>query len=154
MLKYNAAQNGHVCLPREKLAQASAQLLGASVEKIHEIIDDMLASGKLRYSLFDNVVYLYDKFAYDCECYIAEKLDLLNKVCPSVDVSDANFFIEREERKNGFTYALMQKKAIIGALESGVMLLTGGPGTGKTTIVKALIDIFNSMDTLKTHNRA
>jgi exodeoxyribonuclease V alpha subunit len=40
----------------------------------------------------------------------------------------------------------MQKKAIIGALESGVMLLTGGPGTGKTTIVKALIDIFNSMD--------
>ena len=146
VLKYNAAQNGHVCLPREKLAQASAQLLGASVERIHEIIDDMLASNKLRYSLFDNVVYLYDKFAYDCECYIAEKLDLLNRVCPSLDVSDANFFIEREERKNGFTYALMQKKAIIGALESGVMLLTGGPGTGKTTIVKALIDIFNSMD--------
>lgn len=146
VLKYNAAQNGHVCLPREKLAQASAHLLGASIEKIDEIIDDMLASGKLRYSLFDNVVYLYDRFAYDCECYIAEKLDLLNKVCPSVDVSDANFFIEREERKNGFTYALMQKKAIIGALESGVMLLTGGPGTGKTTIVKALIDIFSSMD--------
>ena len=146
VLKYNAAQNGHVCLPREKLAQASAQLLGASVERINEIIDDMLMSGKLRYSLFDNVVYLYDKFAYDCECYIAEKLDLLNRVCPSVDVSDANFFIEREERKNGFTYAFMQKKAIIGALESGVMLLTGGPGTGKTTIVKALIDIFNSMD--------
>ena len=146
VLKYNAAQNGHVCLPREKLAQASAQLLGASVERINEIIDDMLASNKLRYSLFDNVVYLYDKFAYDCECYIAEKLDLLNRVCPSVDVSDANFFIEREERKNGFTYAFMQKKAIIGALESGVMLLTGGPGTGKTTIVKALIDIFNSMD--------
>ena len=138
VLKYNAAQNGHVCLPREKLAQASAQLLGASAERINEIIDDMLASNKLRYSLFDNVVYLYDRFAYDCECYIAEKLDLLNKVCPSVDVSDANFFIEREERKNGFTYALMQKKAIIGALESGVMLLTGGPGTGKTTIVKAL----------------
>ena len=146
VLKYNAAQNGHVCLPREKLAQASAQLLGANVERINEIIDDMLTSNKLRYSLFNNVVYLYDKFAYDCECYIAEKLDLLNRVCPSVDVSDANFFIEREERKNGFTYALMQKKAIIGALESGVMLLTGGPGTGKTTIVKALIDIFNSMD--------
>ena len=146
VLKYNAAQNGHVCLPREKLAQASAQLLGASVERVNEIIDDMLISNKLRYSLFDNVVYLYDKFAYDCECYIAEKLDLLNRVCPAVDVSDANFFIEKEERKNGFTYALMQKKAIIGALESGVMLLTGGPGTGKTTIVKALIDIFNSMD--------
>ena len=146
VLKYNAAQNGHVCLPREKLAQASSQLLGAEVEKIEEVIDDMLAMKKLKYSLFDGVIYLYDKFAYECECYIAEKLDLLDKICPAVDVSDANFFIEKEERKNGFTYAYMQKKAIIGALESGVMLLTGGPGTGKTTIVKALIDIFSSMD--------
>ena len=146
VLKYNAAQNGHVCLPREKLVLASAQLLGASAEKVDEVINDMISMNKLRYSLFDGVVYLYDKYSYDCECYIAEKLDLLDKICPAVDVSEANFFIEKEERKNGFTYAVMQKKAIIGALESGVMLLTGGPGTGKTTIVKALLDIFNSMD--------
>ncbi len=146
VIRYNAAQNGHVCLPREKLIQASSHLLGANAEKINEVIDDMIATGKLKYSRFGETVYLYDKFAYECECYIAEKLDLLDKVCPAVDVSDANFFIEKEERKNGFTYALMQKKAIIGALESGVMLLTGGPGTGKTTIVKALIDIFHSMD--------
>jgi exodeoxyribonuclease V alpha subunit len=146
VLRYNAAQNGHVCLPREKLIQASAQLLGADTKKVDEVIDDMLAMGKLKYSMFDGVVYLYDKYAYECESYIAEKLDLLNKVCPAVDVSDANFFIEKEEKKNGFTYAVMQKRAIIGALESGVMLLTGGPGTGKTTIVKALLDIFKSMD--------
>ena len=146
VLKYNAAQNGHVCLPREKLVLASSQLLGADAKRVDEVIDDMLAMGKLRYSMFDGVIYLYDKFAYECESYIAEKLDLINKICPAVDVSDANYFIEREERKNGFSYAYMQKKAIIGALESGVMLLTGGPGTGKTTIVKALLDIFKSMD--------
>ena len=146
VIKYNAAQNGHVCLPREKLVQASAQLLGASAEKLDEVVNDMISMGKLKYSLFDGVIYLYDKFAYECECYIAEKLDLLNKVCPAVDVSDANYFIEKEEQKNGFKYAVMQKMAIVGALESGVMLLTGGPGTGKTTVVKALIDIFNSMD--------
>ena len=146
VLKYNAAQNGHVCLPREKLAQAASQLLGASAERIDEVIDDMLSMGKLRYSMFDGIVYLYDKIAYECESYIAEKLEFLDRVCPAVDVSDANFFIEKEERRNGFTYAYMQKKAIIGALESGVMLLTGGPGTGKTTIVKALLEIFNSMD--------
>ena len=146
VLKYNAAQNGHVCLPREKLVAASSQLLGANAERVDDVINDILSMGKLRYSMFDGVVYLYDKFAYECEAYIAEKLDLINKVCPSVDVSDSNYFIEREERKNGFTYAYMQKRAIIGVLESGVMLLTGGPGTGKTTIVKALLDIFNSMD--------
>ena len=146
VLRYNAAQNGHVCLPREKLVLASSQLLGASAQRVDEAIDDMLAMGKLRYSMFDGVIYLYDKYAYECESYIAEKLDLINKICPAVDVSDANYFIEKEERKNGFSYAYMQKKAIIGALESGVMLLTGGPGTGKTTIVKALLDIFKSMD--------
>ena len=146
IIKYNAAQNGHVCLPREKLTLASARLLGADEEKIDEVINDMISMGRLKYSLFNETVYLYDKFAYDCECYIAEKLDLLNKVCPAVSTSDANIFIENEERKNGFTYATMQKKAIISALESGVMLLTGGPGTGKTTIVKALLDIFRSME--------
>ena len=146
VIKYNAAQNGHVCLPREKLVTASSRLLGASEEKIDEVINDMISMGKLKYSLFEETVYLYDKYAYECECYIAEKLDFINKVCPAVSVQDANIFIENEERKNGFSYAVMQKKAIISALENGVMLLTGGPGTGKTTIVKALLDIFRSMD--------
>ncbi len=146
ILKHNAAQNGHVCLPREKLAAASASLLGANEESIQMAIDDMIALRRLKYSFFNNVTYLYDSYSYECESYIAEKLDLLDKVCPAVDATDANVFIEREQAKIGFEYATLQKKAIIDALSSGVMLLTGGPGTGKTTIVKALLDIFKSMD--------
>ena len=146
VLRYNAAQNGHVCLPREKLAAASASLLGADIESVNDAIDVMLSRGKLKYSLFSGVTYMYDEYVYECECYIAEKLVLLDKVCPAVSTADANILIEREERKNGFSYANMQKRAIIDALENGVMLLTGGPGTGKTTIVKALLDIFRNMD--------
>ena len=146
VLRYNAAQNGHVCLPREKLVAASSSLLEADPESINMAIDEMIGARRLKYSFFGGVTYLYDSYAYDCENYIAQKLDLLDKVCPAVSVADANLFIENEERKNGFSYALMQKKAIISALECGVMLLTGGPGTGKTTIVKALLDIFSSMD--------
>ena len=146
VLKQNAAQNGHVCLPRDILVKASAKLLEASEENINIAIDDMIAMRRLKYSLFDETYCVYDSYSYDCETYIAEKLDLIDKVCPKTGTSDANFFIEKEERLNGITYALLQKKAIISALESGVMLLTGGPGTGKTTIVKALIDIFESMD--------
>lgn len=146
VLKQNAAQNGHVCLPRDILVKASAKLLEASEENINIAIDDMIALRRLKYSLFDETYCVYDSYSYDCETYIAEKLDLIDKVCPKTGTSDANFFIEKEERLNGITYALLQKKAIISALESGVMLLTGGPGTGKTTIVKALIDIFESMD--------
>ena len=146
VLKHNAAQNGHVCLPRDLLVRASCSLLGADAENVNMAIDDMIAMRRLKYSLFADVIYLYDSYSYDCETYIAEKLDLLNKVCPAISLADANFFIEKEERNNGIQYALLQKKAIISALECGVMLLTGGPGTGKTTIVKALIDIFESMD--------
>ncbi len=146
VLRYNAAQNGHVCLPKERLTHASAALLEASVEAVNAAIDEMIAERRLKYSLFGGVSYLYDAYSYDCESYIAQKLDLLDKVCPAVSAADANLFIENEERKNGFSYALLQKQAIINALESGVMLLTGGPGTGKTTVVKALLDIFRSMD--------
>ena len=146
VLRHNAAQNGHVCLPRDILVKAAASLLDADPESINMAIDDMIAMRRLKYSLFSDVIYLYDSYSYDCETYIAEKLDLLDKVCPAISLLDANFFIEKEERTNGIQYAFLQKKAIINALECGVMLLTGGPGTGKTTIVKALIDIFESMD--------
>jgi len=146
VLKHNAAQNGHVCLPRDILVSASVNLLDSDSESVNAAIDDMIAMRRLKYSLIGDVMCLYDSYAYDCECYIAEKLDLLDRVCPKISTADANFFIEKEERINGITYALLQKKAIINALDSGVMLLTGGPGTGKTTIVKALIDIFESMD--------
>ncbi len=146
VLRHNAAQNGHVCLPRDLLVTASSKLLGADADLINAAIDDMISMRRLKYSMWNDVVYLYDAYSYECESYIAEKLDLLDKVCPKISVEDANFFIEKEERNNGLTYAVLQKKAIIDALDSGVMLLTGGPGTGKTTIVKALIDIFVSMD--------
>lgn len=146
ILRSTAAQNGHVCLPKEKLIAAASSLLDSDKQKISDAIDDMISMGKLKYSLFNDTIYLYDRFAYDCENYIAEKLDLLNKVCPTVGTADANIFIEKEEKQNGITYAVMQKKAIVSALENGVMLLTGGPGTGKTTIVKALLDIFRSME--------
>ena len=146
VLRHNASKNGHVCLPRDVLVRASSSLLGADAESINMAIDDMISMRRLKYSLWNDVTYLYDSYSYDCESYIAEKLDLIDKVCPKISTEDANFFIEKEESANRITYAVLQKKAIIGALESGVMLLTGGPGTGKTTIVKALIDIFTSMD--------
>ena len=146
LLSTNAAQNGHVCLPREKLIASAARLLEAGEEEIREAVTLLIKDQKLRTVTFDGVQYLYDRYAYDDEKYIARKLVLLDKVCPVTDTANIDSFIRKEERDSGVEYAHLQRQAIVAALENGVMLLTGGPGTGKTTVVRALLHIFDSMD--------
>ena len=145
MLGANAGQNGHVCLPREKLAAGAAKLLDSTEARVEQAVALLLKEQKVRTVSFGGVSYLYDKSLYENEKYIAKKLILLDKVCPSMDTANIGSFIQKEERDSGVRYANLQRQAIIDALENGVMLLTGGPGTGKTTVVKALLHIFDSM---------
>ena len=141
----SASYNGHVCLPREKLCEAGAELLEVSTEETDRAISELIRMGRFKYVLQGEAQMIYLAEAYDEEKYVAEKLTLLDKMCATVDVSDIDRFIEREEAKAGIEYASLQKKAISDALRYGVMVLTGGPGTGKTTVVRALIHIFDSM---------
>ena len=145
VLTQNGIQNGHVCLPREKLRQSAAQLLGIEEERAEEAISMLLKSGSLKGVLRGESQMIYETGAYEAEKYSAEKLTLLDRMCAAIDLQDIDRFIENEERKSGMQYAYMQKRAISDALRYGVMILTGGPGTGKTTVVRALIHIFDSM---------
>ena len=141
----SASNNGHVCLPREKLCEAGAQLLEVSSDETDRAISELIRMGRFKYVMNGEAQMIYLCEAYDEEKYIAEKLLLLDKMCATVDVLDIDRFIEREEAKAGIEYASLQKQAISDALRYGVMVLTGGPGTGKTTVVRALIHIFDSM---------
>ena len=145
VIKFNEIQNGHVCLPRYKLAEGAARLLNVSEANADEAISLLLKEGKLKYTRIDDVQYIYSLYAYENEKYIASKLIFADNLCPSIDYEDIEKFIEKEQAMCGIQYASLQKKAIALALEHGVMILTGGPGTGKTTVVRALIDIFSSM---------
>lgn len=145
VLSSNAAQNGHVCLPRDKLVTAAAQLLHTDVESIDRAVAAQLTTGKLVCRRSGDTDYLYTAAEDRCEQYIAEKLLLLDKLCPAVDGGDVQAFIRREEQEVGMSYAMGQRKAIYDALCHGIMILTGGPGTGKTTVVHALLRIFDSM---------
>jgi exodeoxyribonuclease V alpha subunit len=145
VLSRNSIHNGHTCLPREKLAEAGAELLEVSVEEADKGISELIRMGRFKYVVCDERQMIYLSEAYDEEKYIASKLLLLEKSCVSVDIQDVDRFIEREEAKSGMQYALLQKQAISDALRYGVLVLTGGPGTGKTTVVRALIRIFDSM---------
>ena len=146
VLQKNAGQNGHVCLPRQKLCESASELLGVDTESCDKGISELLRLEKLKYLLDDGVQLIYTKHDFDDEKYIAQKLVLLDKVCASVDVRDIDRFIEGEESRQGLSYASLQKEAIRDALRYGVMILTGGPGTGKTTVVRALMRIFERMD--------
>lgn len=145
MMRSRITQNGHVCLTEEKLIDAAAAMLDVPREAVIQAVSRLFLDDKLRSVSYEGIKFIYERESYDCEKYIARKLDLLDKVCASVDASDMAAFIRREEQKSGMSYAPLQKKAISASLESGVMILTGGPGTGKTTVVRALIEIFDSM---------
>ncbi len=146
LLGSNAARNGHVCLPRDKLVEASAQLLHAERSLIEAAVERQLLEGGLVLRRFAGGDYIYEAAADRQEQFIAEKLVLLDKLCPAVDAGDIDLFIAREQRETGISYAVGQKEAIKAALSHGVMVLTGGPGTGKTTVVHALLRVFSSMD--------
>ncbi len=145
VLRANSTKNGHVCLPEDKLLAAAQITLGASAEACRTALDALLDKGSIKSEMIDGVRYCYDRYAYDSEHYIAMKLTLLDRVCVPVNAPDVHGFIEKAERASGVSYAATQKKAIYDALINGVMVLTGGPGTGKTTVVRALIDIFDSI---------
>ena len=146
VLQKNAGQNGHVCLPRQKLCEGAVELLGVDVESCDKGISELLRLEKLKYLLDDGVQMIYTQRDFEDEKYIAQKLVLLDKICASVDLRDIDRFIDGEEERLGISYAFLQKEAIRDALRYGVMILTGGPGTGKTTVVRALMRIFQRMD--------
>lgn len=145
VLSQNAMQNGHVCYPRETLITTAATLLGAPLDRIETAVLMLLRNGSLYTVRQGENEMIYDAASYHDEKYIAEKMLLLDAQCASVDLRDIDAFIEGEEAKLGMRYASLQKKAISDALRYGVMILTGGPGTGKTTVVRALLHIFDSM---------
>ena len=145
ILTFNAAQNGHTCLPRPKLVEAAASLLGVSAEAVSAEVDKLIIKGRLFSETVGVDTYIYESQQYKNDRYIAEKLWRLKCCSAPLDFKDIEAFVRKEEAQNRIEYADEQKKAIFNAMTSGVLVLTGGPGTGKTTVVTAIINIFECL---------
>ncbi len=137
---------GHSFLPYDRLIPLAAQRLQIDEGKIKAAVDGMIADNRLVRERVETLDAVYERNAYRCEREIAEKLTLLDRICPRIDGSDVERLIARIELEEDKHYAALQRKAIHDAVNNGVMILTGGPGTGKTTVIQAVIRIFQSMD--------
>ena len=145
VLTYNASENGHVCLPLSKLVPTADKLLHSGEDKILDVIKKRAETGYFVIKDIYKSKFVYVKELYEKEDYIAKKLHKLEEVSHIAEMRNLSALIERTELENDIRYADMQLRAIEGAATNSVFLLTGGPGTGKTTVVKAMIRIFGSM---------
>ena len=143
ILRYNAEVSGHVYLPEDRLAELSSQQLGADIEKVREAMDQLAASGKITRTEIDGRKCVFLKMYRDAEQFIARRLCDIDRLCAPLDTSDIDRHISQLELEFGIKYAGLQRKAIASAMSHGVMVLTGGPGTGKTTVIRAVLTVFD-----------
>lgn len=130
--------NGHTCLPQDKLISATAGLIETEPLTCESALREMIDDNSLILDTFDDKEYIFLPSLYDAETYIAARIQMLMRF-PAMVIGGAEEKTERIERESGIQYAALQKKAINMALTRGLLILTGGPGTGKTTTLNAII---------------
>ena len=142
ILRYNLL-NGHTCIPDKKVIPLCCELLGVSSQEAEDAVDEMLTNKMLfDYNIKDKR-YLSLPDVFDAEKKICEKIKLFMKFSAREMIVDDNE-ISKIEKINNIKYEGKQRDAIKYAASSAVVVLTGGPGTGKTTTVKGIISYFES----------
>ena len=136
--------NGHVFLPRPKLVAATCQLLQCGQELAEQALDDLIDRGAVVQERVANVEACYLRRLWEAETSACRRLNGLLAV--DADRSgQAARTIEEIQREQGITYAPQQRQAVELAARTGVLILTGGPGTGKTTTVRGIVALFQKM---------
>lgn len=132
--------NGHTCLPKTKVIEISTKLLDVDSRKIDDAIQIMLSEKSVVEVSFEENVFLSLAEDFQCEEYIANRLltelSLSNR---EKKVSDRE--ISAVEKQLGLEFEEIQREALRYSVESGIFILTGGPGTGKTTTVNGMIEL-------------
>ncbi len=137
-----ATLNGHVYLPKEKLVYDSSKLLHGDKVIIENQLMELIIGRTLTRKIINNEELLYLNSYFYAENYVAKKLLELNT--NKIELEDKNYnskLIEIAENESDIFLAEKQREAVKEGLEKGVLVITGGPGTGKTTTINTLIKI-------------
>ena len=136
--------NGHVFLPRNKLVAATCQLLDSESSLVEQALDDLIDRRAVVQEQVANVEACYLRRLWEAEVSACARLN--NLLAVDADESrQAERTVAEIEREQGITYAAQQRQAVALAAREGVLILTGGPGTGKTTTVRGIVALFQKM---------
>jgi len=132
--------NGHTCLPAEKLIDKAHDFLGIERDDVEIALWGAAGSSLVRTDLLSGRDFAFLPPLFRSENFISERLVLLDSLeYPSS--ADADEIIDLFERREDIVYEELQRKAIFESLKSGALVITGGPGTGKTTAINAIISL-------------
>ena len=142
-LHYNLSA-GHSFLPEEKLTSATAQLLNVDTAPVQDGISRLLEAERLVRDTLAGITVDYLPELYEAEVYTCRRLlEFAKKQFPQ----SANWktLMKRSQQESGITYSDQQRQAMEDAMTSGLLLITGGPGTGKTTILNGILALMGQM---------
>ncbi len=139
VLRYNL-RNGHTCLAREKVAVLTQKLIGLGEDAVEIEIDNRLEAKELYALKRKGKDFLFLPGYYEAEKYIAFRVELMLR-SRYFETRDVDEMISRVEKEKGIVYEELQRTAIREALSRSILMLNGGPGSGKTTTLNALIEL-------------
>ena len=142
VLRHNEG-GGHTCLPKDKLTQVAADFLGVPHERAAECLEQMLFDRSLIGDTVGGRDFVFTQQQHLNELYIASRIRMMLSF-PAEPEKNVEKAVEELESSNSIRYADLQRQAISDALREGMLVLTGGPGTGKTTTLNAIIRILKS----------
>ena len=142
-LSYNLAA-GHCFLPEDKLIPATAQLLSIEEESVRQGIQRLIDNDRLVRTVLAGITINYLPQIQEAEVYCALRL-LQSANAHFPEPAHLNRMLRQAAKDGGVEYSVQQEQAIREAATSGVLLVTGGPGTGKTTILKGILSLLGQM---------
>ncbi len=146
-LQYNL-QAGHVFLPEDKLIAATAQLLSVGTQEVSDSIERLIQSQQLVRQQLAGITVIYLWRLYEAEVYCCRRLqEFAQTVFPPPSGLDKK--LKKAAAAGNVEFSQAQADAIREAATCGMVIITGGPGTGKTTIVQGILSLYEQMD-LKT----
>ena len=144
ILRDAAAVSGHIYLPEQELCSSSASLLNVPLALCRQALRGLLVSGALLSESDDpETRRIYLPYYWHAEQEVALMIRRLMTAASADKYAGVSRAITSFEKSRGITFSPTQRKAIAGALENGVFVITGGPGTGKTTIINCILELLS-----------